>query len=344
MKICALLALFLLPSALAAKPSARHAPAPAKPAAPAVKAAASPSGFCIFGAQSGKPFDSEAAFKSVIWKSDVVYVGETHDEALDHLAQLEALKAMRIARGSKIAVAFEMLNQTLQPVLDDYAAGKLTEAEFLDKADWKKEWGFDFALYKPLFDFIVANKLRALALNVPKAVVMKIARGGLESLTAEEKQFLPEPVTISAHKKYNEFLKEAFSAHGDSPMAKMFTFENYLASMAAWNEGMGLRLAGFLTANPGYSALVIAGNGHVVYNAAIPASVKERVKGVRQASFYTETAASCPEKFPKEHKDMANYIWYLNHPPKPAPAVPAAGSTAAPAAPAALPAEVPEQK
>ena len=323
MKICAILALFLVYPAMAAPHAAKStAPAP---------------GFCIFGAQSGKPFGSEAAFKSVIWKSDVVYVGETHDQALDHLAQLEALKAMRIARGAKIVVAFEMLNQTLQPALDDYAAGKLTEAEFLTKIDWSKEWGFDYALYRPLFDFVVANKLRALALNVPKAVVMKIARGGLESLTAEEKQFLPEPVTISAHKKYNEFLKEAFSAHGDSPMAKMFTFENYLASMAAWNEGMGLRLAGFLTANPGYAALVVAGNGHVVYNAAIPASVKERVKGVRQASFYTENAASCPEKFPKEQKDMANYVWYINHPPKPAPAASAAVSTATPAAAPAAP-------
>ena len=288
--------------------------------------------FCIIGAQSGKDYRSEAAFKSVVWKSDVIYIGETHDQPLDHMAQFEALKAMKIARGSKIAVGFEMLNQTLQPVLDEYAAGRLTEEEFLSKTDWKKEWGFDFNMYKPLFDFIVANKLRALALNVPKKVVGKIARSGLESLTPEEKQYLPEKVEITQHKKYNEYLKATFGSHGDSPMAKMFTVENYLASMAAWNEGMGSRIAAFLNENPGYEVLVIAGNGHILYNAAIPASVKARVKGVRQASFYTETAAKCPETMPKEHKDMASYIWYLNHPPKPEPAVTTA--TAAPAMPA----------
>jgi len=135
----------------------------------------------------------------------------------------------------KIAVGFEMLNQTLQPVLDDYAAGRITEEEFLTRADWKKEWGFDFAMYKPLFDFIVTNKLRALALNVPRKVVGKVARTGLASLTPEEKAFLPEKVEITGHKKYNEYLKATFGAHGDSPMAKMFTVENYLASMAAWN-------------------------------------------------------------------------------------------------------------
>lgn len=275
--------------------------------------------FCLFGGQTGKPHSGAASFNSIVWKNDVVYVGETHDQPLDHQAQFEALKAMKIAKGSKIAVGFEMLNQTLQPVLNDYADGKLTEEEFLAKIDWKKEWGFDFAMYKPLFDFIVQHKLRAIALNVPKRVVGKIARTGLDSLTPDERQYLPEKVEITQHKKYNEYLKATFGGHGSSPMARMFTIDNYLASMAAWNEGMGARVADFLNLNPGYSVLVIAGNGHLLYNAAIPASVKARVKDVRQASFYTETAAKCPAAMPKEHKDLANYVWYINHPPKPEP-------------------------
>lgn len=311
-----------------------------RPALAALPSPAGGPGYCIFGAQSGKAFSGDAAFKAVVWKNDVVYVGETHDQPLDHLAQLEALKAMKIARGSKIAVGFEMLNQTLQPVLDGYAAGKLTEAEFLEQADWKKEWGFDFAMYKPLFDFIVQNKLRALALNVPKKIVSKIARGGLAALTPEEAAALPSPVAITTHKKYLDYLKETYSGHGDSPMAKIMTFENYLASMCAWNEGMGARAAEFLNANPGYAVLVIAGNGHVMYNAAIPASVKARVKGVRQASFFTQSADKCPETMPKEDKDVANYIWYINHPPKAAPAAAPAAATST-AAPAAAPAPEP---
>ncbi len=285
--------------------------------------------YCIFGAQTGNDFNSEAAFKSVVWRNDVVYVGETHDQPLDHLAQLEALKAMKTARGAKTAVGFEMLNQTLEPVLEDYVSGRITEEDFLSKADWKNEWGFDFAMYKPLFDFIIQHKLRALALNVPKKIVGKIARTGLESLTPEEKKFLPEKVEITQHKKYNDYLKASFAGHGDSPMAKLFTLENYLASMAAWNEGMGARVADFINANPGYAVLVIAGNGHIIYNAAIPASVKARTKDVRQTSFYTENAAACPAAMPKEQKDLANYIWYIKHPPKAEPTVAASTTTIA---------------
>ena len=303
--------------------------------APLVLTTAAPN-FCLFGAHSGKPFNSEAAFKSLVWKNDVIYVGETHDQPLDHLAQLEALKAMKIARGSKIAVGFEMLNSTLQPVLDDYVSGKITEEEFLTRSDWKHEWGFDFAMYKPLFDFMIQNKLKAIALNVPHKIVSKIARAGLAGLAPEETAMLPNPVAITTHKKYVDFMKESYGGHGDSPMAKIMTFENYLTSMCAWNEGMGARVADFVTANPGYAVLVVAGNGHVLYNAAIPAAVKARIKDVRQISFYTENAAKCPETMPKEHKDMANYMWYINHPPKPDPAV-LPNTATVPSTPAAAP-------
>lgn len=289
------------------------APPPAPVPQPKTYDLADGPGFCIFGGNSGKPFNNEAAFRSVIWKSDVVYVGETHDQIKDHLAQLEALKALRVVRGSKVAVGFEMLNVTLQPVLDDYASGKITEAEFLQKADWEHEWGFDFGLYKPLFDYIVQNKFRALALNVPKKIVSKIARAGLDGLAPEERKFLPEKVEISTNKKYLDFLKASFDGHGDTPMAKMFTWDNYLASMAAWNEAMGARVADFVNANPGWSVMVVAGNGHIMYNAAIPASVKARTEKKYQASFFTLEAAACPAVFPKADKDTANYIWYINH-------------------------------
>jgi uncharacterized iron-regulated protein len=241
------------------------------------------------------------------------------DRIKDHLAQLEVLKTLRVARGSKIAVGFEMLDMTLQPVLDAYVSGKITEEEFLAKTDWARERGFDFNLYKPLFDFIIRNNIKALALDVPKKVISKIAAAGLAALDAEDKKFLPETVNISTHKKYLEFLKSSFK---DTSAEKTSTWDNYLASMAAWDEGMGLKTADFVNANPGWSVLVIAGNGHVIYNAAIPASVKSRTKKIKQASFYLENSGKCPAVFPKEAKGIANYVWYINH----STGAPAAGS------------------
>ena len=342
MKIFFFSILFLVPFTVHAAKKRPEANIEKRPAPPAAAAQLVLTGdrpnFCIAGSQSGKAFHGEAAFKSIVWKSDVVYLGETHDQPLDHAAQLEALKAMKIARGYKIAVGFEMLSAKLQPVLDEYAAGRLTEADFLSRTDWKSEWGFDFSLYKPLFDFVIANKLRALALSVPKEVTARIAGAGLEGLTPGERQFLPEKVEITRHQKYNDYLKASFTEQGNSSTGKTAALDNYLASVAASNEGMGGRIAAFLAENPGYAVLVIAGNDRVIYNAAVPASVKSRIKGVRQASFFTEDAVECPVTMPKEHKDLANYIWYINHTPERAPAMPATSTaTLAPSAPAAEP-------
>lgn len=269
-----------------------------------------PQAFCIFGGQSGKPFGDPASFKSVIWKSDVVYAGGTPGRPADQQARLEILKAMREARGPKIAVAFEALDIPLQPVLDDYAAGKINEEDFLRKTGWQKESDAGFAPYRPIFDFIIRNKLRALTLNVPKEMVSRIERNGPSGLNDEDKKFLPAQVNISKHKKYLEFLKASFGGRSAAGAAGAPAWDNYLAAVSSWNEGAGARIADFINANPGWSVLVAAGNDRLVYNAALPASVKSRTVKLRQASFYAEDAEKCPAALPKERKDLANYIWY----------------------------------
>ena len=274
---------------------------------PAAPAQAGP-GFCIFNGLSGAAAD-QTAFAAAVAESDLVCVGESHDQANDHLAQLEALKALYAARGQKVAVGFEMLNMTLQPVLEDYAAGRLTEAEFLLKADWQKEWGFDFNLYKPIFDFIREKKLKAIALNLPKKVVSKIARVGLAGLAPEEAKYLPANLQVTSNERYIAYIHQSFDGH----MADMFKFENYLAAMSAWNEAMGARLADFINANPGYAALAVAGTGHMIYNAGIPASFSARAAGARVTSYFTQGAAACPEVFPAADKDLGDYVWYVRH-------------------------------
>ena len=265
--------------------------------------------YCLYKSKSQKKITVKNLEKRIS-KSDVVYVGESHDQIKDHMAQLKALEFLYLANGENVAVGFEMLNFTLQPILDDYAKGNISEEEFLKKANWEKEWGFDFNLYKPLFDFIREKKLKALALNLPKKIVGKIARVGLENLSPQERKLLPENIHISTDERYLDFLKASFE---EGPMSGMFKWENYLASMSAWNEVMGSKMADFLNKNEKYSGLVIAGNGHIIYNAGIPFSVKTRTKNLKHSSFYTADAPTCPKKPDKEFFEYADFIWFINH-------------------------------
>jgi uncharacterized iron-regulated protein len=217
---------------------------------------------------------------------------------------------MREARGSRIAVAFETLDISLQNVLDEYAAGKLSEEDFLRKTGPQKGSGDYLTLYRPVFDLIIKNKLRALALNTPGGIVLKIEREGLSGLKEGDKKFLPARINISENKKYLEFLKASFGGPGLAGAAGTPTWENHLAAVSAWNETAGAAIADFINANPGWSVLVAAGNNRLIYNAALPASVKSRTVNLRQSSFYAEDGGSCPAVLPKNYKNLANYVWY----------------------------------
>lgn len=256
----------------------------------------------------GKKEITYEKLKQIIHKSDIIYVGEIHTSTFSHKIQLEIIKILNEKNGNKTCIGFEMLNKTLQPILDNYIDGKISEEEFIENINWKKEWGFDFNLYKPIFDFIKEKKLKALALNIPRKIVSKVARGGLESLTEEEKLLMAMEIKPTKNKEYNNYLKETFYGHGENPMNKIMSFENYKLSMAVWNETMGEVISNFINKNKEYSFVVIAGNGHIMFNAAIPWSVKRRTKGFKHLSIYTTSEDEI--KTSKNYYKFADIIIY----------------------------------
>lgn len=302
MKLLLLCGILLLPAGVQA--AGKPAEPPGRPAA----STAAPAGLCIFGGQSGLPLADQAAFKSVLRKSDVIYAGGSDVLPADQQARLQLLTTLREARSSRIAVGFDALGMEAQPALDEYAAGKLSEEEFLNRTGWLTRSAADFSLYRPLFALIIKHRLRALALGVPGEITFKVERQGLAALTQDDKRFLPERVTVSAHKKYLDFLKASHArlAATGAPLS----WKNYLAADAVWSEGAGAKVAEFAAANPGWAVLVLAGNDRLLHNAALPASVKSRTARLRHASFYLQHA-TCPAKMPAEHKDIASYVWYL---------------------------------
>lgn len=294
--------ILLLAAVLSVRTGAAAADKPKAPSAPA------PQGFCIFGGQSGRSFGTLAAFKAAVWKSDVVYVGGLNSSADDQRARAAVLRTMREARGARIAVGFDFLDTKTQPALDDYAAGRISSEEFLERTEWRKRRAADFELYKPVFDLISQNRLKALALGLPAEVSEIIENGGLSALPGPDRAALPEKLPISRNAGYLERLKSSFSPSGPDASA---AWDNHLSAVSAWNESAGSRIAEFIGSNPGWAALVLAENERLLYNAALPASVKSRTSRLTQSSFYLDSAVKCPPALPKTHRDLANYIWYV---------------------------------
>lgn len=195
----------------------------------------------------------------------IVYVGEEHDKVSHHQVQLEILRALH-AQTSKIAVGMEMFQRPFQRALDDYIAGVIDEPTFLKKSEYFKRWGVDYHLYKPIVDCAKEWRLPVIALNVRREIVNKVAKGGVDSLSKEEKQEIPQELDFS-DQEYRARLKEIFAAH---PGSQEKNFEFFHQAQILWDEAMAESIDRFLKSQPDFRVLVLAGAGHLQYGSGIP--------------------------------------------------------------------------
>src|SRR3569832_1347025 len=149
-----------------------------------------------------------------------------------------------------------MVSQDQQGILDDFRSGRLSEAEF--SAWWKKTWGFDYGIYKPIFDAARARNIKIVGLNAPIALIKIVAKKGLSSLTPEQRSSLPSSIEESANVRYQNFVKDSLSGHGLPPEA----MAHMIQAQAVWNETMGAKTAELAAAS---RVVVIAGQGHSMW-------------------------------------------------------------------------------
>ncbi|MCB1961225.1 MAG: ChaN family lipoprotein [Rhodocyclaceae bacterium] len=207
----------------------------------------------------------------------IVFVGESHHRFEHHLVQLDTLKFLHQRYGD-VAVGVEWFQSPAQGALDDYLAGTISEAQMLERSAYFDRWRFDYRLYRPIIQYARENGLPIVALNAPEALTRKIGRGGLVSLSEEERSQLPADYAAPGA-AYVARVREAFDAH--PPQERNFDF--FLEVMQTWDETMAARAAAHLAAHPGRRMVIFAGNGHVMFGDGIPDRLARRsgVRGTR---------------------------------------------------------------
>jgi uncharacterized iron-regulated protein len=258
---------------------------------------------CLFDARTGLPARAEEAWRRAS-AAQAVHVGERHDDAGHHRAQARLVAELAGARAG-----FEMLYASHQAALERYLAGATDDAGFQAEVAWSKTWGFPFPLYKPVFDALRAGRRGGAALNVPKAVVSKVARSGLASLTPSERAEVPADFEATKDPAYLAMLRETWAAHGGDP-ADAAGLARFVDAMSLWNEGMAAHLARFLDAAPGGPVVVVEGAFHA-YSAGVPASLARRRPGVSQVTIILESAAACPTSLPPQTGLLSDYRWVV---------------------------------
>lgn len=203
----------------------------------------------------------------------VVLLGEAHDDAEHHRWQLQTLAALHALRPS-LALAFEAFPRRVQPALERWVAGELSEPAFLQAADWSNVWGIDPQLYLPLFHFARQNRLPMVALNVEKALTREVREKGFDGVDASRREGVTRPAPPP--QKYVDFLYPIFAEHererragGEAPGRDSAEFRRFLESQTTWDRAMAQAIAATLATRPAALVAAIAGRHHVAHRHGI---------------------------------------------------------------------------
>lgn len=205
-----------------------------------------------------------------------VYLGENHGTIPHQQMEAEVIAAL-VGAGRHVVVGMEMYQRPKQSWLDQWSAGTISEPDFIEKSDWKNQWGFDFAIYRPVFQVVHDNGLPLIGLNVPRTWVHAVATGGFAGLTPEAKGDLPADMDLG-NKEHRQVWSSLMAGHSMTGP----TLDNMYAAQVLWDESMSDTAIKYLDKAPKDSKtvfVVIAGSGHVMYKEGINWRVAKRHAG-----------------------------------------------------------------
>lgn len=207
-------------------------------------------------------------------RARVVLLGERHDRADHHRWQLHMAAALAGRR--PLALGFEMFPARADPILAEWVAGGLSEAEFLTRVDWAACWGFAPELYLPLFRFCREAGVPMFGLNVRRDLVRAVGASGWDGAPEDLKEGLTRPAPSPA--AYRRFIFELTG--GARPDRKAQSpddpaFDRFVGAQEVWDRAFASRLAGMLAAAPERLAIGIMGMGHVQFGGGVPWQLRD---------------------------------------------------------------------
>ncbi len=232
----------------------------------------------------------------------VVYVGEQHTDSAHHRVQATLITALQ-DRHPGLQVGMEMFDVTYQDVLNQWSAGDLSYADFLEKTHWYANWQYPDRLYRDLLELVRDRKIPLIALNIPFDIPPKIATGGLESLQPRDRPFLPDRIdtTNADHRAY---VKKIFDFHR---IPGRTNFDYFYAAQCAWEDAMAQAVSRHASVER--PMVVLAGSGHIRYGYGIPDRARRR-SGLDYRTIVPVTVGE------KVDPAIADYIWATPTPPR----------------------------
>jgi uncharacterized iron-regulated protein len=209
-------------------------------------------------------------------RADAVFVGEQHDDENTHRLELAIVEGLT-RRGVSVVIALEMFERDVQPQLDGYVAGRLSEEQFLkDSRPWPR-YASD---YRPLIEFAKAHHLEIVASNVPRRIASDVSKQGLSVIDGlgADRPFAARDIQCPTSGDYYQRFGEAMGGHEGAN-------GNFFFAQCLKDETMGESVAGAFQKNAAGRVTIVHVNGafHSDFGEGTADSARRRMPGRRIA-------------------------------------------------------------
>jgi uncharacterized iron-regulated protein len=203
-----------------------------------------------------------------VQSSDIVLVGETHDNPHHHRLEAHLIDAFA-ARHIAPAVVFEMLDRDRQSAVDASLSTHPDDVDALAKAvDWASSGWPSWSMYRPVFQAAVASRGTLLAAGIGRAGAMRIAQDGVAAYDPrlDDAFGLHDPLPPGVQAAERDEIREAHCGLlPDGMLGPMVIVQRARDALLAERLHEG--------SVKGHGALLIAGAGHVRRDWGVPAQL-----------------------------------------------------------------------
>ena len=243
---------------------------------------------------------------------DVVFIGEAHRNPGNHLAEMALFRSI-YARTPNLTLSMEQLERDVQPVLDDYLAGKMGEAPYLEKI---RPWSNYASSYRPLVEFAKEHHLPVIAANTPQDVVTCVGERGakfLDTLKGPQRAWAAAELHLEGEyrKKYLGFA-ESDPGHGGEQAVRGFE------AQVTRDDTMAESIFLHLRKNPGRKVVHMTGHFHVEGFLGTAERLQARAPHLKIAVVTpSEVEGSTPATLSAEDVKGGNFILLIRAFPEP---------------------------
>jgi uncharacterized iron-regulated protein len=223
-----------------------------------------------------KQFGDFESMLADLARADAVLVGEQHDDSNTHRLELAIVEGL-VRRGVPVVIALEMFERDVQGLLDQYAAGTITEAQLLKDA---RPWPRYATDYRPIVEFAKRHRLPIIASNIPRRLASDVSKTGmsaLEGLGADRLLASREPLCPASGDYYDRFVAAMGGHTGTTP--------NFYLAQCVKDETMGESIAEAFDRSAASHVTIVHVNGafHSDFGAGAAESARRRLPGRRIA-------------------------------------------------------------